>query len=64
MTTETGAFRIFSPLVPLDSAASLSFASWLTHQIIRAGSWLADVGPIFIRSQIARNSSSLTGASV
>src|SRR3546814_4988848 len=42
--------------------ASLSFASWLTHQIIRAGMMLAEVGPHFIRSHIARNCSAETSS--
>ena len=41
--------------------ASRSLASCVTHHTSRAGSWLADVGPIFIRSQIARSCSTVTG---
>ena len=50
MITAAGALRIFSPLVPLESAASLSFCSWLRSQTKRAACWLAEVGPIFTRS--------------
>ncbi len=46
------------------AAASLALASSLTHHTSRAGIWLAEVGPIFIGSQIARSSASLTGWSV
>ena len=62
--TVTGAVRIFGALVPLAQAASLALAASLVHQMRRAGIWLADVGPHFIRSQIARQSSIVTGASV
>ncbi len=61
--TLTGAFRIFSPLAGMAQAASFCFASSVVHQISRAGSWLALVGPIFIRSQIAWSCSVDTGLS-
>ena len=64
MMTVTGAARIFGPLVPDAQAASVALASGVVHQTSRAGSWLAEVGAIFIRSQIAWRSAGATGSSV
>ena len=58
-----GADRIFSPLAGMASAASFCFDSSLTHQTMRAGRQLADVGPNFINSQTASSCSFDTGVS-
>ena len=47
----------------IESAASFSLDSSLTHQIMRAGRQLADVGPYFINSHTASSCSFDTGVS-
>ena len=55
MIAVTGAALILGAFLTLAWAASRSFAAWLVSHRMRAGSMLADVGPIFMRSQIARS---------
>ena len=61
MMTVTGALSTFSPLAGRHSGASLALASSPTHHTRRAGMQLAEVGPIFISSQMASSRSLGTG---
>ena len=64
MMTLTGAFSTLGAFCAEQHSASFVFAASLVHQISRAGSWLAEVGPHFIKSQIACKSLSATAWSV
>ena len=60
----TGADMVLSTL-PADKAGfSRSFAQSVRRNTKRAGEQLAEVGPIFIRSNTARSSESSTGSGV